>query len=580
MSVQQVKSALEMFISEPNSRAVVLKGEWGTGKTYLWNMLLKQKKESISRNKYAYVSLFGLSNLVDLKRAIFENIVSSENADTNGDFKSLIGNLAGVGQALERAVRKGVKVTTDAASIPFVKGLGGVVDAISFASVSDTLICIDDYERRNSGLSGKEILGLISYLVENKNCSIILVLNHSQLNVDLDEYFQFNEKVFDYEIEFAPTPDEAANLVFNVDDKYEHRLLANSVALNISNIRILKKILYFSKSLDSVIRNYPEPIVTQVLHTLTLAVWSIYSSDPQRVMIGAIKELGGSGFEAYFSNKDDSPDAAIKNKVSIFLKEYGFSNCDELDIAIISLVEKGYLDGVEIRKLAEELVAKVEHNKDIQMLRAAWSVYRCSFNDDEDELIASFERALKVCLDKMSFMDLDSVCEAYRGLERNERATQIVDEYMLGLTRQGTVIDKRSLYRWPKDKYLSDALNAYIEESKAEKGFADYILPYVGTNGLNSEDYLKLSKASVDSFYDFFSNAKDEALHSWVLYCLEFGSIRASEDESQVAFRNIFLKSYEAILKIRGESLLNKMRTDTYMSYQTIYDALKEQNAP
>ncbi|MCK8688262.1 hypothetical protein M1M10_33210, partial [Pseudomonas umsongensis] len=200
-----------------------------------------------------------------LKRAIFENVVSSENADTNGDFKSLIGNLAGVGQALERAVRKGVKVTTDAASIPFVKGLGGVVDAISFASVSDTLICIDDYERRNSGLSGKEVLGLISYLVENKNCSVILVLNHSQLSIGLDEYFQFNEKVFDYEIEFAPTPDEAANLVFNVGDEYEHRLLTNSIALKISNIRILKKILYFSKSLASVIRNYPEPIVTQVL---------------------------------------------------------------------------------------------------------------------------------------------------------------------------------------------------------------------------------------------------------------------------------------------------------------------------
>ena len=51
---------------------------------------------------------------------------------------------------------------------------------MSFASVSDALICVDDYERRSSG-SGKEVLGLISYLVENKNCSVVLVLNKSSV---------------------------------------------------------------------------------------------------------------------------------------------------------------------------------------------------------------------------------------------------------------------------------------------------------------------------------------------------------------------------------------------------------------
>ncbi|MGI1145171.1 P-loop NTPase fold protein [Pseudomonas aeruginosa] len=126
MSVQQVSSALERFISEQEAKAIVLKGDWGTGKTYLWDSVLKQKKEKISRRKYSYVSLFGLSNLSDLKRGIFENVVSSETADVSGDFRSLMENVAGVGQALDRAFRKGVKVTAEAASIPFVKGLGGV----------------------------------------------------------------------------------------------------------------------------------------------------------------------------------------------------------------------------------------------------------------------------------------------------------------------------------------------------------------------------------------------------------------------------------------------------------------------
>ncbi|HCP54669.1 MULTISPECIES: P-loop NTPase fold protein [Pseudomonas] len=93
MSVQQVNSALEMFIAEADPKAIVLKGRWGTGKTYMWNMLLKQKKESIFRRKYAYVSLSGVSGLADFKSAIFENIVSNENADVIGDFKSLLATL-------------------------------------------------------------------------------------------------------------------------------------------------------------------------------------------------------------------------------------------------------------------------------------------------------------------------------------------------------------------------------------------------------------------------------------------------------------------------------------------------------
>lgn len=59
MSVQQVSSALERFISEQEAKAIVLKGDWGTGKTYLWDSVLKQKKEKISRRKYSYVSLLG-----------------------------------------------------------------------------------------------------------------------------------------------------------------------------------------------------------------------------------------------------------------------------------------------------------------------------------------------------------------------------------------------------------------------------------------------------------------------------------------------------------------------------------------
>ncbi|HBO2702605.1 TPA: hypothetical protein L5618_003727 [Pseudomonas aeruginosa] len=577
MSVEQVRSALEKFISGQEAKAIVLKGDWGTGKTYLWDSMLKQKKEKISRRKYSYVSLFGLSNLSDLKRGIFENVVSSETADVSGDFRSLMDNVAGVGQALDRAFRKGVRVTAEAASIPFVKGLGGVVDAVSFASVSDSLICIDDYERKSSGLSGREILGLISHLVEKKNCSVILILNQGQVTGDAAEYLQFSEKVFDYEVEFSPTPEEAANIVFNYEDDYERKAIEKSLALGISNIRLLKKVKYFSGALRDVLVGYPDAVVRQVLNTLTLAVWSIYSSDPDKVAITAIREFGGGGFEKFFEEGlEDEGGAAqnLKNKSSNLLREYGFIRCDELDEAVISLVEKGYLDEAGLRMLAEKAAENVKHNEDVQLLQEAWRVYRCSFRDDEGEIIAGFERAIAACLNKMSVMDLDSICFFYRGVGRIERLEQVVDSYFVGMREQGVAISRREIFRWPGDVFLSEALTAYIESSRIVKKFEDYIIPYAGTNGLDRDDYLSLSCCEVEEFYNFFAGSDSENLHSWISFCLGFATIRASDEESQRAFEQIFVRAFEAILRVRAESNLNALRTNVYMSYQDAYDTL------
>tara|TARA_R100000750_G_scaffold25365_1_gene16339 strand:- start:4163 stop:4678 length:516 start_codon:yes stop_codon:yes gene_type:complete len=169
------------------------------------------------------------------------------------------------------------------------------------------------------------------------------------LKDDSHEYFQFNEKVFDYEIEFAPTPSEAASIVFDADSAFESRLLANSIALNISNLRILKKTQYFARALEKVVGDYPESVIKQVLHTLSLAVWSIYSSDPQRVEIRVIKKLEGRGFDSLFDQDDEAGNKKLKDEVTVVLSEYGFSFCDELDFAVMSLVEKGYFDSGEIK---------------------------------------------------------------------------------------------------------------------------------------------------------------------------------------------------------------------------------------
>lgn len=93
MSVIQVEKALHDFAVKQMGSAIVLKGEWGTGKTHLWNSIIANHKSRFARANYSYVSLFGINSLADLKRSIFENTVPSRKAGDVTTKDSVIDNL-------------------------------------------------------------------------------------------------------------------------------------------------------------------------------------------------------------------------------------------------------------------------------------------------------------------------------------------------------------------------------------------------------------------------------------------------------------------------------------------------------
>jgi hypothetical protein len=45
----------------------------------------------------------------------------------------------------------------------------------------DIIVCFDDFERLSSSMELEEVLGLISELKEQKNCSVVMILNEDEL---------------------------------------------------------------------------------------------------------------------------------------------------------------------------------------------------------------------------------------------------------------------------------------------------------------------------------------------------------------------------------------------------------------
>jgi len=76
--MEKIEKQIEYYINDSSSRyALLINGEWGCGKTYLWkntitNFLEKKGKVCI------YVSLNGISNKDEVDKAIFFECVNNK----------------------------------------------------------------------------------------------------------------------------------------------------------------------------------------------------------------------------------------------------------------------------------------------------------------------------------------------------------------------------------------------------------------------------------------------------------------------------------------------------------------------
>ena len=70
-----VESILDYIRSDYTDYAVMINGEWGSGKTHFWNNKVRKKIESMQLNgkRYTtiYMSLYGISNLEEISKKIF-----------------------------------------------------------------------------------------------------------------------------------------------------------------------------------------------------------------------------------------------------------------------------------------------------------------------------------------------------------------------------------------------------------------------------------------------------------------------------------------------------------------------------
>lgn len=155
--------------------AIMLNGEWGSGKTYFWNNKLRSRLETIKNNagknyKTIYMSLYGINSLEEISKKIY----IETNPMINKTLKKFVDTREG--NIIPEYVKTGLDMANLFGTTSFSSDK---VDFSKMFSIDDKILCFDDLERANVDVI--DILGYINNFVEHDGIKTILICNEKEL---------------------------------------------------------------------------------------------------------------------------------------------------------------------------------------------------------------------------------------------------------------------------------------------------------------------------------------------------------------------------------------------------------------
>ena len=422
MSLEVVKRVTADFLVSETPKVIAIKGSWGTGKTYTWNSVLKETKQqnNLSLKKYAYVSLFGINSLDDLKLKIFEQTVSADLIGESPSIKTLDKFTDDIFKSVNRkSMNKIFRI------LPWLgKDRDPFINSVAFLSIQKTLICFDDFERKGEDLKAKYILGLISLLKEQKNCKIALIFNDNSLDEDSDkEYKNFREKVIDIELAFTPKTEECTSLIFDKNKKFDSILKSYSEWLNITNIRILQKIKKITEQTCNLIPTVENEIIDHICKTLTLYIWCYHSGEKDTPNYMFVKKHKGD-----FTLEDKEIPENEQYWYAI-LNDYKYFSTTNFDLELASIVENGYIYEEHFKKIVSARNDHILAKKGKESFFDIYDEFFHSFDDNGEELIKNLEEKFRSNVSILSLSSLNTMVHMLNKLEKNKLADELIDLY-------------------------------------------------------------------------------------------------------------------------------------------------------
>jgi KAP family P-loop domain len=307
-----LKSYIEYYQTLEAPRfAVLVTGEWGTGKTHLVKALLPWEGENA---KACYVSLFGMKSS--------EEIVAAVYSEMHPELAKTEKKIEGAGEAI-----RGVSVFGFA-----LGGVGSFLASVAAAKMrkdvdQSKIIIFDDLER--SDVNEKVLLGTINNYVEHYKCKVIVIAHEDYLIQGIKDS---KEKIFGQTIRITPDLQSAFDSFLSEINSPDSRqfvadsstsIIAVFKASDVKSLRILRQAMF------DIVRLYEALFVkyrqnTQAMHEII----ELFFALNLEVREGRIDREAFTSFRRMISHQKGADGQYIKTKIGIAQDRYNFIKLD------------------------------------------------------------------------------------------------------------------------------------------------------------------------------------------------------------------------------------------------------------
>jgi hypothetical protein len=550
MSATLVEKEIERFLASPEPEVLCLRGKWGVGKTYSWEQILRKARDrgAIALNSYAYISLFGRDSLAQLKYAIFENGMSLADIGAEPTVETFKSNAAALFK------RIGKQSFSFLQNLPQPGDYASELQALSFLSVRDRLICVDDLERMGQHLLMKDVLGLISDLRDQKGCKVVIILNDDALEgTDKAEFELYNEKVIDRSLEFAPMATDSVRVAVIGDDPALQDLRSTLIALGIANIRIIKKIERLVLHVAPLLKGFDVSLLRQAVRSLTLLGWSVYSKDAP-----TLEYLREHRARHVFGLGEETEVSEQVKEWNALLDGIAFTTLDEFDLILLNGIERGYFDEPQIAALAAKRAETIKASQAGDSFDAAWRLYADSFDDNEIELARQIGIAVRKNVAFVSPLNLNAAVRLLKDLDRPLEASEMLNQYITQ-RKDGRAFFDLSIYPFAGDITDPDVKAAFEKrylEFSDDRAAGDVLLSIARTKTCAHADIAVLSKLTADDFQALFKTQKGADRARLIHAAIQLDRMTGAGDEAKA----VAAAAKAALKKIAGENPLNRRR--------------------
>ena len=183
LSDQEIINCIINYLNDQvYNYAVMIDGEWGTGKSFFVNKTLlpavktyEEQKSKISDgafnpHKFIYLSLYGINETEEVSRLLFSELCKSFVQSTGHDASRILSWIGG-----------GTRILADLIKNNSGVDLQKVAEGVTINSLlSDCVLIFDDLERVCCDIN--EVLGYINNLVEHEGLKILLITNEKEID--------------------------------------------------------------------------------------------------------------------------------------------------------------------------------------------------------------------------------------------------------------------------------------------------------------------------------------------------------------------------------------------------------------